>query len=384
MEVVTELGSIKEVLKHSDLFRGLSDNELDKVLPLCREVVYEVGVIIFPEGAPCDTIYIVETGRVALEMSFHISRAGEESATITVVSQAGCLCWSGLIDPYILTATGRTLETTKLIALNTRELEDLLEENPKIGHKVMRNAAGISASRLGHARSTLGNILSVVFHDLKSPLAAIESYHRVMLGGFAGELSEEQKTMLQRSSRRISELLDLLTNIVDVSRVDAKDLTMNKISLAQVITDSVEIMLPLAEEKGLHVKVDVDAELPLIYGAQERLKQVATNLLSNAVKFTATGGTVAVKIKNDVNYIQVEVADNGIGISVEELPRIFDDFYRGLDVAERGAGLGLSISKRIIEAHNGKIWAVSPCPGSDRGSQFTFTIPKDLRTVKEE
>ena len=384
MEAVTELSSIKEVLKHSDLFRGLSNDELDKVLPLCREEVYEVGTFIFCEGGPCYTVFIVESGRVALEMSLHVSRSMEESATIAIITKGGTLCHSGLVDPYILTATGRTLETIKVIALDTAELKSLLARNPRIGYQTMNNLAAIVSSRLQSTRKTLEQILSVVFHDLKAPLAAVESYHRVMLGGFAGELSDEQETMLQRSSRRISELLNLLTNIVDVSRVDAKDLVMSEISLAQVIFDSIETMQPLAGDKGLEVKVDVDAELPPIYGAYKRLEQVVTNLLSNAIKFTPAGGMVTVRIKNGVDCVQVEVADTGCGIPAEELPKIFDDFYRGLDVAERGAGLGLSIAKRIIEAHNGKIWAVSPCPGNDRGSQFIFTIPKELRTVTEE
>ena len=383
-EAVIGFGSVKEILRASDLFHGLSDNELDKLLPLCREEIREAGVVIFPEGAPCHSMYIVESGRVALEVNLHITRATEESTTITVITQGGCLCCSGLIDPYILTATGRTLEPTKVVALDTAELLALLEENPEIGYRTMDNLASVVSSRFRHTRETLGRILSVIFHDLKAPLAAIESYHRVMLGGFVGELNEEQKDMLQRSSKRILELLDLITNVTDVSRIDAKDLVMTKISLAQVIMDSIELTRPLAEEKGLQLKAEVAGGLPPIYGAQQRLKQVVVNLLSNGIKFTPTGGTVAVKVKNGTDYVQVEVTDSGVGVSAEELPRIFDDFYRGLNLPEKGAGLGLSIAKRIIEAHQGKMWAVSPCPGSDKGSQFTFTLPKDLHTVREE
>ena len=375
MEAVTEFSSIKELLRYSDLFQGLTDAELHKLLTLCREEVYEAGSVIFPEGVPFHTVSIVESGKVALDVQLHISRAREDTATITTVTRPNSLCFSGLIDPNILTATGRALEKTKLINLYTAELIGLLEQNPKIGYTVMKNVAAIAASRLGSTRETLGHILSVVFHDLKAPLAAIESYHRVMLGGFAGELNEEQKNMLQRSSRRIIELLDLLSNIVDVSRVDAKNLVMSEISLGQVVVDSVETMQPLAEDKGLQLKVEMDAEIPTIHGTQQRLKQVVTNLLSNAIKFTPSGGMVSVKIKNNADYARVEIADTGPGIPAEELPKIFDDYYRGLDMAERGAGLGLSIAKRIIEAHQGKLWAISPCPGSDKGSQFIFTIP---------
>jgi signal transduction histidine kinase len=377
MPVGSRKDSIKDILASSDLFEGLSDSELEKVLPLCREEVYEVGTTIFSEGCACHTMYVVESGKVSLEINLHISRAREDTATIDVITASGCLCCSGLINPCILNSTGRALETTKVIGMDATELKALFEENPEMGRKTMYNLATIIASRFQNTRDTLGHILSVIFHDLKAPLAAIESYHRVMLGGFAGELSNEQRNMLERSSKRISELLDLLSNIMDVSRIEARDLAMSKISLAQVVLDSIEVMRPLAEEKGLEVKAEVPDELPPIYGSKERLKQVVINLLSNAIKFTPSGGTVTAKVIDGTDHLQVQVADTGVGIPAGELPKIFGDFYRGLDVAERGAGLGLSIAKRIVEAHRGKIWAVSPCPGSDRGSEFTFALPKD-------
>ncbi|MBN2186978.1 MAG: cyclic nucleotide-binding domain-containing protein [Dehalococcoidia bacterium] len=374
---------IEGILRMSDLFGGLSDGELKKLLPLCREEVYKAGTIIFSEGAPCHTMYIVESGKVALERNLHVGQA-EESTTIDVITRGGSLCCSGLIDPYVLTATGRVLEATEVIAADNLQLKSLLEENSEIGRKTMNNLAKIVASRFQHTRETLGHVLSVVFHDFKAPLAALECQNRVILGGYAGELNEEQKSMLRSSSKRVSDLLSLVTNIMDVSRVDVKDLAISKISLAQVIMDSVEAMQPLAEEKGLQLKAEVAEELPPVYGAQERLKQVVINLLSNAIKFTPTGGMVAVKAEDGTDDIQVEIMDTGVGIPAEELPKIFDDYYRGLDLTEKGAGLGLSIAKRIIEAHQGKVWVASPCPGSNKGSQFIFTLPKDLKVVKKE
>ena len=376
MKAVTELGSIKEILKHSDLFRGLSDHELDSLLPLCREEVYEAGTVIFLEGTLCRTMYIVESGKVALEINLHISRAVEESATIQVVTQGGCLCHSGLVEPYILTATGRSLEKTKVIALETAELKDLFENNPEVGCRTMNNLAKIASSRLKHSRETMGRILSIIFHDLKAPLAAVESYNRLLLAGFPGELNEEQKNILQRSSRRLSEMLNLVSNMLDFSRISFGDLRMERISLAKVIEDCLEAMHPLAEGKGLQLVAEIPRELPAILGAQERLKQVVRNLLSNAINFTPSGGLVTVKAKDGTDGIQVEVLDTGIGIPTNELPKIFDGFYRGLDIAERGAGLGLSITKSIVEAHRGRIWAVSPCPESGKGSKFTFILPR--------
>ena len=108
------------------------------------------------------------------------------------------------------------------------------------------------------------------------------------------------------------------------------------------------------------------------------MQQALSNLLGNAIKFTQNGGKVTVRITEDDKgqKIVVEVMDNGPGIDGEELPRIFDDFYRGKDALIGGAGVGLSNTKRIIEAHGGRIWAESPYPESEKGARFTFTLPK--------
>ena len=374
---------IEGILRLSDLFDGMSDDQLKKLLPFCREEVYEAGTIIFSEGTPCQTMYIVESGSVALEMNLQIGR-GAGTATIGAVTRGGCLGRSGLVSPYVHTSTGRTLERAELIALDTRVLRRLFEENPEVGCRVMNNLAKVVALTLEHTRKTLGHILAVIFHDIKAPLASVESVNRLILGGYAGELDEEQKSMLRSSSKGISGLLNLLNNITSVSQIGIRERVVSKISLTQVIADSIDEMRPLAEEKGLELKVEVTEELPPVCGDRVQLKQVLINLLSNAIKFTPTGGLVTVRAKDGTKDVRVEVVDTGIGIPAKEQPKIFDEFYRGLDLTERGAGLGLSIAKRIVEAHRGKIWAVSPCPGSDKGSQFVVTLPKDLSSAEEE
>jgi len=383
VEGLTKSAGVKEILKNSDLFSGLRDEHLDMLLPLCREEVYEAGEVIYVEGCRCENIYIVEWGRVALETSLHISRAAEESATIDVVTRGGCLCTSGLVEPYILTSTGRTLERTKLIAIDTAELRKLARTSAEARARVMYNVAKIIASRLQHTRQTMGNILSVIFHDLKAPLAAVESYNRLLLDGFVGELTEEQKNIIRRSSKRLSDLLNLISNMIDFSRVDFGLLRAERVSLAELIEDCAEAMRPLAEEKKLQFVVEIPQQLPVVLGIPGQLKQVMTNLLSNAIKYTPSGG-VTVRAKDEEDHVRVDVIDTGIGIPTEDLPKIFDGFYKGLDMEQRGAGLGLSISKKIIDAHGGRIWALSPCPETGKGSQFIFTVPKDLRKPAEE
>jgi signal transduction histidine kinase len=375
MKATTELNSIKEALKASEIFQGLTDEELDKLLPLCQEQSYEAGTVLACEGAQCNYVQTLKSGKVALETELAISRSGAETATIDVLSTGSSFCWSALMEPHILTSSGLCMERIEMIALDGDKLKALLDENPELGYKVVNNLVKVVASRLQHTKQTMEHILSVIFHDLKAPLAAAESYNRLLLDGFVGELSDEQKNIVQRSSKRLSDLLNLISNMIDFSRVDFGKFGMEEISLTKVIEDCTETMRPLAVEKGLQLDVAVPRQLPTILGNADRLKQVMTNLLSNAIKFTPSGG-VTVRAKDEKDRVRVDVRDTGIGIPTEDLPKVFDGFYRGLDMEKRGAGLGLSISKKIIEGHGGKIWARSPCRETGKGTRFTFILPK--------
>jgi signal transduction histidine kinase len=121
--------------------------------------------------------------------------------------------------------------------------------------------------------------------------------------------------------------------------------------------------------------VELPAQSPVIYGSSRRLQQVVTNLTNNAINYT-NEGSINIKLTENADEIRVEVVDTGIGIPPKDLPRLFDEFCRGSNVEVKGSGLGLSISKRIIAAHGGKIWAESPYLPDGRGSKFIFTIPK--------
>jgi len=220
-------------------------------------------------------------------------------------------------------------------------------------------------------------------HDLKAPLTAIQGFLWVMLGGFSGELNEKQRNMLERSSRRINELLNLISDLLDIPRIETGQIVqeMKEISLRQVITSCLQDQRNLAKEKGIKLKVELPETLPKIRGSSPRLQQVVTNLVSNAITYTPEG-MVTVSVKEKHANIQVEVMDTGIGIPPKDLPRVFDDFFRASNVEVKGTGLGLSITKRIVEAHGGKIWVECPCPETSCGSKFTFTLPKKRETKR--
>jgi signal transduction histidine kinase len=237
--------------------------------------------------------------------------------------------------------------------------------------------ASTEINELREEREKFLRFIGIAAHDLKAPLTAIQGFLWVLLGGFAGKISEKQKNMLERSSHRITELLTLISDLLDIPRIETGQIVqeMKEISLLQVVRDSVESERHLAETSGVGIQVEVPEVLPSIKGSAPRLKQVITNLVNNAIRYTP-GGTVTIRAQERGDDLLIEVMDTGIGIPREDMPRLFEDFFRGSNVEIKGTGLGLSIAKRIVEAHGGKIWAESPCPETNTGCRFSCTLPK--------
>jgi len=240
----------------------------------------------------------------------------------------------------------------------------------------------IDLSRLEKERQNLFHFLSMAAHDLKAPLSAVQTYFGVMLGGFAGEMIEKQRNILDRCSIRITELLELISDLLDISKVEAGQIVteMEEVHLEAIVGSSMETAHTLAEKRGIKLEVNIPQKLPRLYAAGSRLRYVLTHLLSNAITYTDPGGSVKLKVVNGQHAIQIEVSDTGLGIPKEELCQVFDEFFRASNNVETtGSGLGLSIAKRVVEAHGGQIWAESPCLETGKGCKFTFTMPKKGR-----
>jgi len=206
-----------------------------------------------------------------------------------------------------------------------------------------------------------------------------------MLGGFSGELTAKQRHMLERSSQRVTELLELISDLLDIPRIEAGRIVseMGDVSLLQVVKRAIDDLQNSAKQKEVKLKAKLPQSLPKINGSAPHLQRVITELLTNAINYSP-GGMVTIMVKEEDSDIQVKVTDNGIGIPAEELPRTFDDFFRASNVETKGTGLGLAIARRTVEAHGGRIWVESPCPETNTGSKFTFTLPKKCETERRQ
>jgi PAS domain S-box-containing protein len=221
--------------------------------------------------------------------------------------------------------------------------------------------------------------VSTVSHELRTPLTSIKAFVELIL--LKPSMSSERTRKLLRIINDESDRLGrLISELLDLSRIEAGTMTWRSelVSLNDVIQSSVDGILPLARNKGLHLTTKIEKSLPSVNGTRDRLVQVVTNLLSIAVKFTPEGGTITIEAHQEAGscpQLVVAVSDSGAGILAEDIELIFDKFHRSsneLTARTEGTGLGLTIVRQIIEHHGGRIWAASTYGA---GSTFSFTIP---------
>jgi signal transduction histidine kinase len=218
----------------------------------------------------------------------------------------------------------------------------------------------------------------MVTHELRSPLSAVQSMLRVLEEGYVGPITSKQQDLIQRSKRRVSFLLTLVNDLLELAAGKIEQLKgeEKEVVLNETITKVTELMRTSAEEKGLEFKVEIAEEPLVLVGMEEGLERVFMNLVSNAIKYTPAGGSVAVRAWSENDEIKVEVSDTGSGIPEEALPRIFDEFYRAKNAKAmemEGTGLGLAIAKDVVEQHGGQILVESVV---EEGSTFYVTLPK--------
>jgi len=233
------------------------------------------------------------------------------------------------------------------------------------------------ALRLEQER-TRKNMISLVSHEFRAPLAATIQYLEVILGGMAGDISSEAKEMIERCDIRLREMLELLGRWISLAIFDADKLSENfkDINLKDLASESIDVLRSMAEEKNISLILDSPEDLPTIKGNKISIGEVFNNLISNGIKYNKEGGWVKISLSEANDCISVKISDNGMGIDNEHLSKIFDEFYRvdgRRNAPVKGSGLGLSIVKKMVNAHGGTIDVESEI---GKGSVFKIDFPK--------
>jgi signal transduction histidine kinase len=232
------------------------------------------------------------------------------------------------------------------------------------------------AQELARTDLMKSQFLASMSHELRTPLNAIINFVEMVAMGMVGPVNEEQENLLNQSIKSSTHLLALINDVLDISKIHAGKLTLfieRDVDLYQEMKAVVEMIQPMVEKKQLQLMQDIADDLPLISCDKRRTRQVLLNLLSNAVKFTPQGSVTLSAIREN-SHILFAVTDTGLGIAPEAQAAIFEPFVQTTDgvKVEEGTGLGLPISRSLVQAHGGDLWVVSKV---DKGSVFYFTLP---------
>ena len=240
-----------------------------------------------------------------------------------------------------------------------------------------RQQLEIANADLAAASKHKTEFMANMSHELRTPLNAIIGFSDVLEQRLFGELNEKQVDYTRDIASSGRHLLDLVNEILDLSKVEAGRMELDRTEFA--LAETIRAALAFVRERAAGHRIELTAPLPEDLGTvvadERKVRQVLLNLLSNAVKFTPDGGRVAVHARRSDDEIQVSVQDTGIGIAPEDQPRVFEEFRqvgKTSDRSREGTGLGLTLAKRLIELHGGRIWIDSVV---GKGTTFTFTIP---------
>jgi diguanylate cyclase (GGDEF)-like protein/PAS domain S-box-containing protein len=301
---------------------------------------------------------------------------------------------------FILHSLKEEIDLKSALENKTRELEEL---NTNLEKKVLQRTEELESTNkeLKRMNEVKGRFIANISHELRTPLNSILGFSNVLQEKTFGELTDNQERYMRNIHSAGKHLLELINNVLDIAKIESGkyEMIFETFNVGDLIEDVLNIMSPLAESKFIKVDVRKDESADVITADRVKIKQILYNLLSNAIKFTPEGGGVGVRVEHEdmskscnvwldpeCELIKFSIWDEGVGISPDDKDRIFDEFEQVDTTLSRevgGAGLGLALSKKLVELHGGTISAESKL---GEGSTFSFTIPisSPVETAKPE
>ena len=322
----------------------LPDVDGMEILELAKEIDPDVAVIVMTGYASLETaVEAVNEGAYA----YFVKPANVDEIKTTIIN---------------------ALRQQRLSRENKRLVDDLQRSNKLLFE------ANKQLKKTTDAKSAF---LASMSHELRTPLNTIIGFSELMIDEVPGEINEEQRQCLNDVLSSSKHLLSLINEVLDLSKIESGkvELRLSNIILTKVIESLKSTLMPILASRKQSLDIKIEEGLPSVYTDKAKLRQVLLNLLTNAIKFTSDGGKLKIEAIRDGDWCQVSVIDNGTGIKKEDQERIFEPFTQidALPEEKReGTGLGLALTKQLVEMCGGKIWVESEY---GKGSQFTFTVP---------
>ncbi|MCG3209151.1 MAG: Adaptive-response sensory-kinase SasA [Anaerolineae bacterium] len=388
----------------NSFLRVLANAGRGTLAQLLGESQYQSGDIIFKEGDPGNTMYIVWSGRVAVVK-------GDFSAP-TVLGSRGVgevIGEMALLENEVRSASVIALENVRLLTITRESFERLLSQNPAMGLGILsmlsarlrasddaRKTSSRAESQLVKQVSQLQtekqklmelerirqDTIDLIVHDLRHPISSLFGAVKILEMVLPEEVLEENKQLIDIANSNCDLLQLMVESLLDVARMEEGNFYLNirSINLHAFVQESVNRVRFLAGMENISLETDVSVDLAVIDADEEKLHRILGNLLHNAIKFTPGGGQIQIVVTPNGNKVRFAVIDTGPGIPADSRAHIFDRFVQldGDRPRRGGFGLGLAFCKIAVEAHGGTIWVD---PGvNDVGSKFTFEIPLSAET----
>lgn len=268
---------------------------------------------------------------------------------------------------------GQSLENARLfeqVYSSSQVLETKIQDRTKELADALKEVQTIS--------KTKSEFISAVSHELRTPLTSIKGYASLLMTGKLGEIPEKVKDRLEKINIHSDKLVKMINDLLDIARIESGRVEMNmaKCKFSKVIETVHDLLTPQMREKNIQWFADIDPKIPEMILDISQVERIFINLIGNAIKFTPVNGTISVKaVLDDNQMVLTQVKDTGIGISEEDMAKLFNEFFKvenEINANLKGTGLGLSLAKKIVEAHQGRIWVTSQL---NQGTAFHFTLP---------
>lgn len=361
---------------------GYQEAELNKILsffehdPFLEKVTKEGALLSSVDASDPNKKRIANTLGVAyFILSPIITQDGIEGALFVGNSPTSSPLTEGEEEMISILATqfGQSLENARLfeqVYSSHHELETKIKERTKELADALEEVKRISKMK--------SDFVSAVSHELRTPLTSIKGYASILIDEKIGNIPDFVKERLEKINKHSDGLVRLINDLLDIARIESGRIEMKfeAENIKDIVENVADLLSPQIKQKQIELILDIPDSLPKVLIDHSQIERVFINLVGNALKFTPEKGSIAVRGKEANGYIQIDVQDTGIGIPEDAKDKIFSEFYRVdnlINQSLKGSGLGLTLVKYIVEAHQGKIWVESQI---NKGSIFSFTLPK--------